>query len=287
MKASIRNGLVAGAAIICALGVAGATTQAPKQATGAVGSRPYQSHSRAGGRLFSEYDLNRDGKITHDEFNRVVAQRFAQASHGAKTMNEQQFAASRAQSLQQHSDQMFRRADWNGDGKLTFDEFANPIRASFARADRQSAGFIACHPRPTSGAQGRTVSSEARRGRRTGGTRGTGGFCARDDMNHDGKVTRAELDQALQQQFAAGAKGAKFLSKEQLLAMQHSRSRDTSGRAFERLDRDHNGSLTLQEFAESENQLFQRLDRNGDGAITRDELSFSRRGRSVSRAGHG
>jgi len=289
MRRSIRNTLVAGAVVIAGVGVAGATLQALKPAGGQASARSSaHSHGRGGSRLFAEYDLNKDGKIARDEFNKVAAQHFIEAIHGGKTMNEQQFAAFRALSLQQHSDQIFRRADWNGDGKLNFDEFANPIRASFERADQQSAGFIACRQRQEDRAmQGRAAGSGERQGRRRSGSRGAGSFCGRDDLNHDGKVTRLELDQALQQQFAAAAKGGKFLTRDQLLAMQRSRSRDTSGHTFQRLDHDHDGKLTLQEFAESEQRLFTRLDRNGDGVITRDDFSSSRHNRGGSRTTRG
>jgi Ca2+-binding EF-hand superfamily protein len=183
-------------------------------------------------------------------------------------MTEQQFEGFRTRSLHQHADQSFRRADWNGDGKLSFDEFSNPIRASFERADKQSAGMILCHPKNAAAQSGK---SHARRG----GSRGVGAFCSRDDLNRDGKITRAELDQALHQQFAAAAKGG-TLNEQQFTAMQGSRTAVTSGRAFQRLDSDHDGKLSPAEFGANQQRTFERMDRNGDGTITRDEM-ISRR----------
>ena len=118
-------------------------------------------------------------------------------------------------------------------------------------------------------------SPQGHRSRRSG-SRGAGSFCARDDLNHDGKVTRAELDQALHRQFASAAKGS-ALGKDQFEGMQYSRAETTSGRAFQRLDANHDGKLTLQEFAASQEKTFARMDRNGDGTITRDEMTSSRR----------
>jgi Ca2+-binding EF-hand superfamily protein len=198
----------------------------------------------------------------------VTGQRFTEATGGGKLMTERQFEGFRTHNLHQHADQSFRRADWNGDGKLTFDEFANPIRASFERADKQSAGAIVCHPRNAD------APKQGGRSRR-GGSRGAGSFCSRDDLNHDGKVTRAELDQALHQQFAAASKGG-ALTKDQFTAMQGSRAEATSARAFQRLDTNHDGKLTAQEFSASQQKTFARIDRNNDGVITRDEMTSRR-----------
>jgi len=276
MKTSLRYGLIAGAVIVAGAGFAGAAMRQssaphPVQHPSAPNahSRAPHNHGRGGQRFLSEYDLNHDGKVTRDEFNKTTAQRFAVATGGGKLMNEQQFEAYRTRGLHQHADQTFRRADWNGDGKLSYDEFANPIRASFERADKQSTGVIYCRPQGTNSAG----PSQAHRGRR--GSRGAGNFCSRDDLNHDGKVTRAELDQALHQQFAAAAKG-NALSREQFTGMQHSRAEFTSNRAFQRLDSNHDGKLTLQEFSASQAKTFARMDRNSDGVITRDEMTSRR-----------
>jgi Ca2+-binding EF-hand superfamily protein len=271
MKTSIHYALMAGAVLVAGLGVAGAAMQPPAAKHPTKTSQPpARGHGRVGQRFLSEYDLNHDGKVTRDEFNKVTAQRFADSTRGATFMNAQQFESWRTKNLHQHADQSFRRADWNGDGKLSFDEFANPIRAGFERADKQSAGMIFCHaanPATPASAQGH---------RRRGGSRGAGSFCSRDDLNHDGKVTRAELDQALHQQFAAAAKGG-ALTRDQFTAMQSSRAQTTSGHAFQRLDSNHDGKLSLEEFAATQQRGFERLDRNNDGVITRDELASARR----------
>lgn len=272
MQTRLRYALVAGAIVVAGIGVAGAAMKpAPSGHQQNAHQPPPRTHGRVGQRFLSEYDLNHDGKVTRDEFNKAVAQRFAQSTSGSKVMNEKQFEGFRTRSLHQHADQSFRRADWNGDGKLSFDEFAGPIRVSFERADRQSAGAIVCRAHN----MGKAAPAQGHRSPR-GGSRGAGNFCARDDLNHDGKVTRAELDQALHQQFAAASKSG-TLTKDQFESMQHSRAAATSGRGFQRLDTNHDGKLTLQEFAASQQKAFARMDRNGDGTITRDEMASSRR----------
>jgi Ca2+-binding EF-hand superfamily protein len=52
---------------------------------------------------------------------------------------------------------------------------------------------------------------------------------------------------------------------------------------FQRLDRDHDGKLSLADFASSQEKLFTRLDKNNDGVITQDELTSSRRSKVASR----
>lgn len=276
MHRSIRYALLAGAVVTAAVGLAGAALQQhPAHQQSAHKNYGPGGHRRPGQRFLSEYDLNHDGKVARDEFNKATAQRFAEAAGGGKLMTEKQFEAFRTRSLHQHADQSFRRADWNGDGKLSFDEFASPIRASFERADKQSTGTIYCGPKTQNG----LAVQQGRRSR--GGTRGVGAFCGRDDLNHDGKVTRAELDQALHQQFANASKGG-AMTKDRFEGMQHSRAETTSGRAFARLDSNHDGKLSLQEFAAYQQRTFDRMDRNHDGTIAADELASRRRNSSRS-----
>ena len=272
MHRSIYYALLAGAVVTAAIGVAGAALQPhpPAHPQPTHKGTSASGHGRAGHRFLSEYDVNHDGKVARDEFNKVTAQRFMETTGGAKLMTEKQFEEFRTRSLHQHADQSFRRADWNADGKLNFDEFANPIRASFERADKQSIGAVYCRAK----AQNGPAQQHGRRSR--GGTRGVGAFCGRDDLNHDGKVTRAELDQALHQQFASASKSG-GMTKDQFEGMQHSRAETTSGRAFARLDSNHDGKLSLQEFAAYQQRTFERMDRNHDGTIGVDEMTSRRR----------
>jgi len=42
---------------------------------------------------------------------------------------------------------------------------------------------------------------------------------------------------------------------------------------FKRLDADHDGKLSLTEFAATDQKMFARMDKNKDGTVTRDELT--------------
>ena len=281
MKNALRYGLLLGAAIMVGAGVAVAQMGEPRQPQ-LPGEQPETNRGRFADRFLAEFDLNHDGKVTRDEFNKAVAQQFFAASHGAQTMTEDQFIASRTKDLRQRVTELFHRSDWNGDGKLSFDEFAAPERARFEQLDRDGVGTVSCSarrnaddgpPQPRRAAP----ANSGGRGRSSGGSRGRGGFCAEFDLNRDGVVTRAELDTGLHQQFQTGAKGGGFMSLDALYALELSRYRDLDARIFQRMNTSYTGKLTLQEYAASEAKFFARLDKNGDGTITEDELSSRRK----------
>ncbi|HKD21942.1 MAG TPA: EF-hand domain-containing protein [Rhizomicrobium sp.] len=282
MKHILRYGLLLGAAIVVGAGVALAQMGEPRQPQ-LPDEPPNSSRGRFADRFLAEFDLNHDGKVTRDEFNKAVAQEFSAASHGQQTMTEDQFIASRTKDLHQRVTELFHRSDWNGDGKLSFDEFAAPERAIFERMDRDATGVVPCSVRrsvadqepPTRANPGRNGNGRPRAP--GGGTRGRGGFCAEFDLNRDGKVTHAEMDQALHQQFQTATRNGAFMTIDQLYALELARYREMDARIFQRINTSYTGKLTLQEYAASEAKFFARLDKNGDGVITQDELS-SRRG---------
>src|SRR5436190_694560 len=71
---------------------------------------------RSSSRFLYEFDQNRDGKITKDELNRKQYQLFTQAAGGGQILSAQQFAADAMKRHREREGQVFRRADWNGDG---------------------------------------------------------------------------------------------------------------------------------------------------------------------------
>src|ERR1044072_6594064 len=70
------------------------------------------------GKMFQQYDLNHDGKVTQDEINKVVSERFAAASGGSSALSELQFANMRLDDVHKRSDKMFQKVALHSDGKI-------------------------------------------------------------------------------------------------------------------------------------------------------------------------
>ena len=265
-------------------------------------------------RLLAEFDSNKDGKIARAEFNNVLGTRFAAATHKAPGMTEDQFVALHQGDFQQHAAEMFRRIDWNGDGKLTLDEFTAPQRAHFQMMDHDGTGTVSCNPAVTHadfrgdapppdgsphgdgrGWHGGGHGPGGFGGRHFGG-RGFGGgpggfgrarFCGDSDISRDGKVTRAEFDTIMTKNFQTASGGAPYVTLAAFTADLQTRFRDMNDKMFKRLDKDGDGKLSLAEFAASPLKMFARLDRNNDGTITADEMKPRFHGRDHGGWDHG
>jgi hypothetical protein len=284
MKRNIQVALLIGAAaVIAGTSVAFAQFDGPPPPDGPMQGLMHREGKLAD-RLLAEFDQNHDGKITHTEFNTVIAKRFAAATHGSPNMTEDEFMAVHMAEFQGHAADMFKRIDWKGDGRITLDEYAAPQRAHFEMMDRDGTGVVQCGSGGLSrGASqqpdnsGDDQGSSPRRGRGGfGGGRGFGGFgkarfCADADLNKDGKVTRAEFDQSIAKHFADVAKGG-TMTQAQFMADELAQYRDMNAKMFQRLDKDRNGTLSLAEYAAPEEKLFARLDKNNDGTLTDDEM---------------
>ncbi len=59
-------------------------------------------------------------------------------------MTLDQYVVARSGDAPQRIGKVFHRLDWNGDGKLTFDEYAGPQRARFEAMDRDGKGAESC-----------------------------------------------------------------------------------------------------------------------------------------------
>jgi len=115
--------------------------------------------------MLMEADENNDGKITRAEIDHAIKTRFdkADANHDG-ALNEKEFAAALPKPPEPPEGRkppegaprhppfdpsaMFKRTDWNGDGKVTFDEFAIQPKAMAMHADMNGDGVISEDDRP-------------------------------------------------------------------------------------------------------------------------------------------
>lgn len=272
MKVKLKVALLIGVALLTGVSAAVAAINEPQPGFGA---NRFHGSSRGSGRFLADYDVNHDGKVSKDELNRALGQRFAAIAHG-QPINAPQFAADAMRKHREREAQLFHRADWNGDGKLTLDEYVAPLRSRFAYADRDGTGVYDCarHAR----AQVQRFGDDHAQGkpRRTG--RSSRGICFTSDLNQDGKVTHAEYDAANAKRFTEAAHGGKTLAFDQFASIGGDRFQKVGGSIFQRLDANNDGKLTLAEYAAPQLKQFARYDRNHDGVATRDEIASAPRG---------
>jgi hypothetical protein len=223
--------------------------------------------------FFAAYDTHHTGTLTHDAVNRAIYARFMAATHGAQTMSEDQFVALHLGEFRQHAAEMFRRLDWSGRGKLLLEDYAAPQRVRFMTLDKDGSGVVSC---PQSFGRYRDSSETEgdgyQRQVRNDVPYGLIAFCAANDPNREGKVTRSEFGAVIAKRFASATRGAGAMTEAQFVEDQEQDFRSQNARTFRRLDKDGDGKLTLAEFAAPELKLFARLDRHHDGVVTAEEM---------------
>ncbi|MEM6462161.1 MAG: EF-hand domain-containing protein [Pseudomonadota bacterium] len=131
-------------------------------------------------------------------------------------------------------------------------------------------------------AEERVAHASSRSGpRRGGGERGMRRAFERYDVNNDGVITQDEVEAVIEERFNrfAGENGVITLDDFRTAWLQSTRM--PMVRAFQRLDRDGDGAVTVAEFDSASERMFNRLDRDGNGELTRPQR------REATRAGQG
>lgn len=98
-------------------------------------------------------------------------------------------------------------------------------------------------------------------------------FFERFDLNKDGKVTKAEMQQVEDKHFAEISGGATTISKQQFVDAELKRARERAEDMFKHMDKNNDGKLDKAEFGPPHgDDMFAHMDTNSDGAITPDEM---------------
>jgi len=167
------------------------------------------------------------------------------------------------------AEQRLLDADTNGDQRISLAEYLAAAEARFKTIDQQQKGKIdaadlASSPGATARIDHRAESIIARLD-----TAGNGyvtrdeylaaaqGRFARIDVDADGKLTADELAGSHRHAKPDGAHG------------DHSQSR------FEKLDSNHDGVVTREEFMAAASEKFAKLDAAGDGKVTAEDIETS------------
>lgn len=171
-----------------------------------------------------------------------------------------------------------RRADANGDGVLTRQEFDAGRDAMFARKDADNNGALSQDEM--------RAHREGMRGGHHGGRHhghhergGHGERLAAADANADGAITREEFMARPSQMFDrldTDHNGIISQAERDAMRAQH---REGAAR-WEHVNPDANadGIVSREEYVAAGAAVFTRLDANGDGQVTREEAPARRRG---------
>ena len=93
------------------------------------------------------------------------------------------------------------------------------------------------------------------------------------DANHDGIVSRAEVEQGLRAEFAqADAKHTGCLDADEVRAVNDRRWQEDQSTYSPLVDFRQKGCIDFEEFAATVRSLFEQMDANGDGQVDQKEL---------------
>lgn len=175
--------------------------------------------------MFERFDANKDGKLTEDELPERAAQMIMKAdANGDKAVTLDEIKAAQAKRGEGRPgvgrpapEEIIKRFDKNGDGKLSKDEIPEGMAARLGQADGDGDGTVT--------KEELEAAFKKMQGRRGGqGTPpGRGQFdpaqlFQRLDRNSDGKVTKDELpEQMAERMMRADADGNGEITKEEFL----------------------------------------------------------------------
>lgn len=240
----------------------------------------------------AQHDDNADGRLTRDEFDAFRRKRFdATDANGDGTVDVEEYVQEFEDRMRQQLEQgrgeqigqarrRFAALDADKDGQVSRTEFD----ASGERVWSEGRKALAAKGAGAKAGEEKTAEAAARFDRNRNrlvlpSSHTAEGFLQLFDGNGDGKVERAEFDQARQAQFArTDTDGNGALGQDEYLAEYEDRldrhvatlagGSDKQTRVrFGALDTDKDGSMTFAEYQASGKRTFDAADRNRDGVV--------------------
>jgi Ca2+-binding EF-hand superfamily protein len=289
----MKTGILAGACLCALLPLTLAAQTSSPQPRPLIGG-----HGNNVAAFIAEFDDNGDGKVTWQEFEQFRRARFdaTDSNHDGVVDEDEyvhEFDARMAQELEraraaqvEQTGARFAALDTDKDGKVSRKEFDAAGEKTWQGGQRvladkgkgkADAGYTPGEAKTAGSAQRFDNAGGNRLGMPTSHT--AEGFLALYDGNGDGKVDRAEFDQARDAQFARTDRdGDDALSQDEYLAeyedrldrriasMNQGENRQVHVR-FGVLDADKDGKMTFAEYQVSGKHLFETADRNHDGVV--------------------
>ncbi len=161
-----------------------------------------------------------------------------------------------------------QRFDKNGDGKVELSELTPKMQQRLASADTNKDGVISDSELDAYRASERTAKFEKKDKDHDGALESNEVSPQRwariqiADTNNDGKITEAELDQAV----AAGKIAAR-------VGRHHKHHKNNSPEAvIKRFDANGDGKISKSEVPANKVAWFEKVDSNKDGVVTKDEI---------------
>jgi Ca2+-binding EF-hand superfamily protein len=291
--------------------IAGTKTEertAPPSAERPAGERP-AGERPDGRRFFERFDANKDGKVTKDEVPEEFRNRLNPVFErlGKNELTQEEFTRAMAQFAGRTEggapggaeiEQVFKRADANGDGKVTLDEAPENVRpilnGVFRRLMREPKDGITLDELRTAMADRRPGEGRPGEGRPADGPRPMPRFFQLADANGDGRVTKEELGKLVEKFSELDENNDGQLDPRELLGAppggrpeerrpegnrpegnrpEGQRPGDQAGELFRRQDKNGDGKISREEAGDRLKENFDRIDGDGDGFLSREEVA--------------